>query len=125
MRPCRHVIANDLSPDAVAAMNRNIELNGLGPAKIAGAVDTASTADTNMRLGKVRVNQGDAWYALPSFPQPPTNLTVCGRNVKVRSCIRTVPKKTGWTLSTLTRTEAPHHLSMRLSNVLPTVACCA
>lgn len=76
-----YVIANDLSPAATAAMRRNVELNGLGP-KATAAVDPSSASltkdcgDTAMAessttatqrgqpeldLGKVRVNQGDAW----------------------------------------------------------------
>jgi tRNA (guanine26-N2/guanine27-N2)-dimethyltransferase len=43
---CRYVIANDLSPAAAEAMRRNVEINGLG------------------KHGKVRVNEGDAWYDL-------------------------------------------------------------
>ena len=44
-----YVIANDLSPLAIEAMRRNVGFNGLGPT-------TAS------ELGKVRVNEGDAWW---------------------------------------------------------------
>ncbi|KAG6832138.1 hypothetical protein H0H87_002450 [Tephrocybe sp. NHM501043] len=44
----KHVIANDLSPSATAAMKRNIDLNDLGP-----AADAPSE-------GKVRINEGDA-----------------------------------------------------------------
>ncbi|KAG5342777.1 hypothetical protein C0989_008727 [Termitomyces sp. Mn162] len=43
----KHVIANDLSPSATAAMRRNIEINDLGSAHDAS--------------GKVRINEGDAW----------------------------------------------------------------
>ncbi|KNZ71784.1 N(2),N(2)-dimethylguanosine tRNA methyltransferase [Termitomyces sp. J132] len=42
----KHVIANDLSPSATAAMRRNIEINDLGSAHDAS--------------GKVRINEGDA-----------------------------------------------------------------
>lgn len=65
----KYVIANDLSPEAVAAMKRNIEINGLGPTPVSEASnsnrDSASgtreghTHDAN-NLGKVRVNEGDA-----------------------------------------------------------------
>lgn len=44
----RYVIANDLSPAAVDAIRRNVELNELGP--------KGKDAE-----GKVRVNEGDAW----------------------------------------------------------------
>lgn len=57
-------------------MKRNVELNGLGPSKgstnetpvdtPSDALDTGERsrpADANARLGKVRVNEGDAWYA--------------------------------------------------------------
>ncbi|KAJ6630839.1 tRNA methyltransferase [Mycena sp. CBHHK59/15] len=43
----RHVIANDLSSAATAAMKRNIDLNGLGPSP-------------ENKDGKIRVNEGDA-----------------------------------------------------------------
>ena len=70
---CRYVIANDLDPAAAVAMRRNVELNGLGPTKEATA--PAEEARTNSvpatvpqppvvatgNLGKVRVNEGDAW----------------------------------------------------------------
>jgi hypothetical protein len=51
-------------------MKRNIALNGLGPTSApsstsddAMAVDGASTSTKPRDLGKVRVNEGDAWCA--------------------------------------------------------------
>ena len=72
----RYVIANDLSPTAAEAMRRNVDLNGLGPASAPSntAEDTfegvAPTEGTRQpALGKVKVNEGDAWYVnyLPLF----------------------------------------------------------
>jgi hypothetical protein len=69
----RYVIANDLSPDAVAAMKRNVNLNKLGPSEASTSdmqVDTTTdgtpVAQINKKAqeatkGKVRVNEGDAW----------------------------------------------------------------
>ena len=64
----RYVIANDLSATAAEAMRRNVELNGLGPEKNQGspAEETTSTEEARPKsrkadLGKVRVNEGDAW----------------------------------------------------------------
>jgi hypothetical protein len=54
----RYVIANDLSPPATVAMTRNVELNGLGGGT---ATDGSGPGPEGAeRLGKVRVNQGDA-----------------------------------------------------------------
>jgi tRNA (guanine26-N2/guanine27-N2)-dimethyltransferase len=73
------VIANDLSPEAVVAMKRNVDLNGLGPAPVSAPapategdmqVDSGPAAPVQLTKkeeeaakGKVRVNEGDAWYA--------------------------------------------------------------
>ncbi|KAH7871815.1 N2 N2-dimethylguanosine tRNA methyltransferase [Lentinula edodes] len=54
----KYVLANDLSSTAVAAMKRNVELNGLGPSK--ELEETGSAKQANTHLGKVRVNEGDA-----------------------------------------------------------------
>ncbi|KAJ4487917.1 N2 N2-dimethylguanosine tRNA methyltransferase [Lentinula aciculospora] len=54
----KHVLANDLSTTAVAAMKRNVELNSLGPEK--GSESSESARKGNLALGKVRVNEGDA-----------------------------------------------------------------
>ncbi|KAJ3934919.1 MAG: N2,N2-dimethylguanosine tRNA methyltransferase [Lentinula lateritia] len=54
----RYVLANDLSSTAVAAMKRNVELNGLGPSK--ELEEAGSAKQVNRHLGKVRVNEGDA-----------------------------------------------------------------
>ena len=54
------MVANDLSESATAAMRRNIDLNGLGPSQ----EDDPDSPDTPAKapsLGKVRVNEGDAW----------------------------------------------------------------
>ncbi|KAF8831268.1 hypothetical protein HHX47_DHR1000749 [Lentinula edodes] len=56
----RYVLANDLSSTAVAAMKRNVELNGLGPSK--ELEETGSAKQANTHLGKVRVNEGDACH---------------------------------------------------------------
>ncbi|KAG5645230.1 hypothetical protein DXG03_006647 [Asterophora parasitica] len=48
----KHVIANDLSPSATAAMKRNIDINDLGP--------TPATDSSPEIPGKVRINEGDA-----------------------------------------------------------------
>ena len=42
-------------------MKRNVELNGLGP------VTEASSKDEVDSLGKVRINEGDAWYVVSVF----------------------------------------------------------
>jgi len=61
----RYVIANDLSPAATAAMRHNIQINGLGPdpvptdiGDIGGEINPKSS---KTRLGRVQVNEGDAW----------------------------------------------------------------
>ena len=81
----KYVIANDLSPTAVDAIRRNVEINGLGEKSLKGtntdvdevddiAVDTTVTGDTgslahkvikgkeNVIRAKVRINEGDAWW---------------------------------------------------------------
>lgn len=56
----RYVIANDLSSSAIAAMRRNVELNGLGGEEDAAA--DAGAGSFKLKLGKVRINEGDARY---------------------------------------------------------------
>ncbi|KAG8934062.1 RNA methyltransferase tRNA(m5U54)methyltransferase [Tulasnella sp. 418] len=66
----KYVIANDLSPAAIAAMKRNVEINGLAPPSAEAesgksTSDAASSSDPTPtakkpHLGKVRINQGDA-----------------------------------------------------------------
>ncbi|KAH7914686.1 tRNA methyltransferase [Hygrophoropsis aurantiaca] len=62
----RYVIANDLSASATAAMKRNVDLNGLGPAPESNEETIPSGGASLERkvggptLGKVRVNEGDA-----------------------------------------------------------------
>lgn len=56
---CRYVIANDLSPAAVEAMKRNIELNDLHEKTEAPVEDSVEAP--RVRPAKVRVNEGDAW----------------------------------------------------------------
>lgn len=51
------MLANDLSPAAVEAMKRNVELNGLGP----------TSSNLKPTPEKVRVNEGDAWYMSTLF----------------------------------------------------------
>ncbi|KAJ3744718.1 N2 N2-dimethylguanosine tRNA methyltransferase [Lentinula detonsa] len=57
LRSIRYVLANDLSPTAVIAMKRNVELNGFGPEK---EEEEESARKVNPNLGKVKVNEGDA-----------------------------------------------------------------
>ncbi|KAH9063312.1 N2 N2-dimethylguanosine tRNA methyltransferase [Lactarius vividus] len=52
----KYVIANDLSSTAIAAMTRNVELNGLGAAPAA----EGSGRGAEKSQAKVRVNEGDA-----------------------------------------------------------------
>ncbi len=59
----RHVIANDLSPAAVEAMRRNVELNDLHEKEEAPA---EGTEKPKVRPAKVKVNEGDAWSVLGS-----------------------------------------------------------
>jgi tRNA (guanine26-N2/guanine27-N2)-dimethyltransferase len=68
----RYVIANDLSASAVAAMRRNVEINGLGISGDVVGRDTDSTKapkldetleNPDLLTDKVRINQGDAWCA--------------------------------------------------------------
>lgn len=53
----RYVIANDLSPAATEIMRRNVLYNGLGPEDPSEVTENA----TSPSLGRVRVNEGDAW----------------------------------------------------------------
>lgn len=55
----RYVIANDLSPAAVEAMRRNIELNDLHEKELGPS--ERSAGEPAVRPAKVRVNEGDAW----------------------------------------------------------------
>ena len=54
----RYVIANDLSPEAVEAIRRNIELNDLHDKE---GASTEGSSEKVVRPAKVRVNEGDAW----------------------------------------------------------------
>lgn len=56
----RYVIANDLSSSATAAMKRNVDLNGLGGEE--SAVIDSAEGSAKPKLGKVRINEGDARY---------------------------------------------------------------
>lgn len=74
----RYVIANDLSPAAVEAIKRNVELNDLhereAPVATTAVVKTAEEPEGSVAqqegkekppkkiLAKVRINEGDAWY---------------------------------------------------------------
>lgn len=54
---CRYIIANDLSPDAVATMRRNVDLNGLGERS-----EATDDPEKPKRIpARVHVNEGDAW----------------------------------------------------------------
>ena len=55
----RYVIANDLSPAAIEAMRRNVELNDLHEKE--EPVPEGSSESPKIRPAKVRVNEGDAW----------------------------------------------------------------
>jgi tRNA (guanine26-N2/guanine27-N2)-dimethyltransferase len=58
----RYVIANDLSPSATAAMKRNVDINGLGtPVEDVTPEDNTTGKAGVPKLGKVRINEGDAW----------------------------------------------------------------
>ena len=59
------MIANDLSPTAIEAMRRNVELNGLGVPKPKESEETTeNSAEKKERVPhpKIKVNEGDAWY---------------------------------------------------------------
>ena len=77
-----YVIANDLSPDATAAMRRNVDINHLGPEKTEESSTNATTmhlakqpmpTQNNGALGKVRVHEGDAWSVTPCMIQRALN----------------------------------------------------
>lgn len=70
----RYVIANDLSPSATEIMRRNVLFNGLGPqdaTEVTEPEEENPTSSVTPRvtqkpsLGKVRVNEGDAWLVIP------------------------------------------------------------
>lgn len=69
----RYVIANDLSSSATAAMKRNVDLNGLGGEE--GSVLDAVEGSSIPKLGKVRINEGDARYDYRLLTSP-TELTL-------------------------------------------------
>lgn len=57
----RYVIANDLSPSAVAAIKRNVELNNLDL-----VAEDGSSGNDGDSVGKIHVHEGDAWLvAIP------------------------------------------------------------
>ena len=59
-----YVIANDLSATAAEAMRQNVAINGLGPEDLPESTPTegsSSVQKARQKLGKVRVNEGDAW----------------------------------------------------------------
>ncbi|EPT06176.1 hypothetical protein FOMPIDRAFT_133734 [Fomitopsis schrenkii] len=58
----KYVIANDLSPSAVAAMKRNVEINGLAGTEPAtgGDLTKLENGSSRPKPPKVRVNEGDA-----------------------------------------------------------------
>ncbi|KAF7363475.1 tRNA (guanine(26)-N(2))-dimethyltransferase [Mycena sanguinolenta] len=53
-----HILANDLSPAATAAMRRNIEINGLSPR--APPSETEAAPGPSTRPVEIKVNEGDA-----------------------------------------------------------------
>ncbi|THH17819.1 hypothetical protein EW146_g3072 [Bondarzewia mesenterica] len=55
----KYVIANDLSSSATAAMKRNVDLNGLGEEDATGLVEE-NDDKRDKKVGKVRINEGDA-----------------------------------------------------------------
>ena len=63
----RYVIANDLSSSATEIMRRNVQFNDLGPqvSTLAEQDEGRETASIEPlpkpHLGKVRINEGDAW----------------------------------------------------------------
>lgn len=70
----RYVLANDLSPSAVAAMQRNVEINGLAGGSTSSEQASADPSASSVQQPKVRINEGDAWCAelfsqlsLPNF----------------------------------------------------------
>jgi tRNA (guanine26-N2/guanine27-N2)-dimethyltransferase len=71
----RYVIANDLSPSAVQAMQMNVEINRLGETAAVSDQDAESSAKARgkdgvppqVRTAKVRINEGDAWCAHATF----------------------------------------------------------
>ncbi|KAI0065367.1 N2 N2-dimethylguanosine tRNA methyltransferase [Artomyces pyxidatus] len=76
----KYVIANDLSPSATAAMKRNVDLNGLGDETPASdPAETAEAGKTTTRrakLGKVRINEGDARALMYSHSQERSRVDV-------------------------------------------------
>ena len=60
----RYVVANDLSPAAVDAIKRNVELNGVG-VDASGSSGASENSESNPEQGRVKVNEGDAWYVVP------------------------------------------------------------
>ncbi|KAI0054115.1 N2,N2-dimethylguanosine tRNA methyltransferase [Auriscalpium vulgare] len=56
----KHVIANDISSSATAAMKRNVELNGLADGVADARTEDINPAARKSKLGKVRINEGDA-----------------------------------------------------------------
>jgi hypothetical protein len=93
----RYVIANDLSPAAVAAMKRNVEFNGLGPT--ADIVEGLAPDGESSATGKVRVTETDAWYALRLCS---SSCCLNAGPVEARFSIPTELRKSGLTSSILT-----------------------
>lgn len=80
----RYVVANDLSASAVEDIRRNVEWNGLlPPGPIIADGPVASTSGAPMKpvqiskadrqaaedvaLGKIRINEGDAWLVFTTL----------------------------------------------------------
>jgi len=74
----RHVVANDLSASAVEDIRRNIDYNGFSPKGLKSLPGTDNVEEKDIKPngfwskaqieeavdGKVRVNEGDAWFVL-------------------------------------------------------------
>ncbi|KAK2466885.1 hypothetical protein APHAL10511_001143 [Amanita phalloides] len=67
----KYVIANDRSPSAVAAMKRNVALNGLSQ-----VVDEASPEDEKESQATIRINEGDACNLLYSHREAKRHVDV-------------------------------------------------
>ncbi|KAJ6502519.1 N2,N2-dimethylguanosine tRNA methyltransferase [Mycena sanguinolenta] len=69
-----HILANDLSPAATAAMRRNIEINGLSPRPPPSEKEEASGPST--RPVEIKVNEGDACTLMYNHREPSRRVDV-------------------------------------------------
>ncbi|KAF7294912.1 tRNA (guanine(26)-N(2))-dimethyltransferase [Mycena indigotica] len=102
------VIANDLSPAAAQAIKRNVEINGL--------TIPDPLPEKTPRPVEIKVNEGDAWYALVNSLAFPLNFAL------VLCCITIVKLINASTASIWTHTGLLHHSSMLLSRAFVTMA---